>query len=168
MKAAQTEDWFQTLYTFTGGSSGKTNYSDIHVLCTFINFSEKYRNISLQKIYYWSAYINGFAHCKPINKLVSLHICNFCFCSTLAAAVVKWDKEATEATIKHHAAEHLKHAPGRTGGGGHTGVENNCGLLDEYCKAFVVISIIGHFIPPPHFRPNILSWAIFVFVVDLS
>ncbi|KAI7806095.1 uncharacterized protein LOC130559005 isoform X2 [Triplophysa rosa] len=39
------------------------------------------------------------------------------------AAVMKWDKEATEATIKHHAAEHLKHAPGRKGGGGHTGVE---------------------------------------------
>ncbi len=56
---------------------------------------------------------------------VSLHICNFCFCSNLAAAVMKWDKEATEATIKHHAAEHLKHAPGRKGGGGHTGVEIN-------------------------------------------
>ncbi len=25
---------------------------------------------------------------------------------------MKWDKEATEAIIKHHAAEHLKHAPG--------------------------------------------------------
>lgn len=55
----------------------------------------------------------------------SLHICNFCFCSSLAAAVMKWDKDATEATIKHHAAEHLKHAPGRKGGGGHTGVETN-------------------------------------------
>ncbi|XP_052439604.1 uncharacterized protein LOC127978758 [Carassius gibelio] len=41
------------------------------------------------------------------------------------AAVMKWDKDATEATIKHHAAEHLKHAPGRKGGGGHTGVETN-------------------------------------------
>ncbi len=38
---------------------------------------------------------------------------------------MKWHKEATEATIKHHAAEHLKHAPGRKGGGGHTGVEIN-------------------------------------------
>ncbi|XP_056601259.1 serine/threonine-protein kinase fray2-like isoform X3 [Triplophysa dalaica] len=41
----------------------------------------------------------------------------------IKAAVMKWDKEATEATIKHHAAEHLKHAPGRKGGGGHIGVE---------------------------------------------
>ncbi len=41
--------------------------------------------------------------------LFSLYICNFCFCSNLAAAVMKWDKEATEATIKYHAAEHLKH-----------------------------------------------------------
>ncbi len=34
---------FKPYYTFTGGSSGKTNYSVIHVLCTFtfINFSEK-------------------------------------------------------------------------------------------------------------------------------
>lgn len=78
-----------------------------------------------------NAYINSFALCKPIKKLsvhaflFSLHICNFCFCSNLAAAVMKWDKEATEATIKHHAAEHLKHAPGRKGGGGHTGVEIN-------------------------------------------
>ncbi|KAF1377970.1 hypothetical protein PFLUV_G00206340, partial [Perca fluviatilis] len=40
----------------------------------------------------------------------------------IKAAVMQWDKEATEATIKHHAAEHLKHAPGRKGGGGHTGV----------------------------------------------
>ena len=55
---------------------------------------------------------------------------NFCFCSTLAAAVMKWDKEATEATIKNHAAEHLKHAPGRKGGGGHTGVEINYVLCD--------------------------------------
>lgn len=69
---------------------------------------------------------------------------------------MKWDKEATEATIKHHAAEHLKHAPGRKGGGGHTGVENNGGLLHENCKAFVFISSIGDFIPPPHFGPNIL------------
>ncbi len=44
---------------------------------------------------------------------------NSCSCSH------EMDKEATEATIKHHAAEHLKHAPGRKGGGGHTGVENN-------------------------------------------
>ncbi|XP_049335990.1 uncharacterized protein LOC103026496 isoform X1 [Astyanax mexicanus] len=37
----------------------------------------------------------------------------------IRAAVMKWDKEATEAAIKHHAADHLKHAPGRKGGGGH-------------------------------------------------
>ncbi|KAF4109299.1 uncharacterized protein LOC131546498 isoform X2 [Onychostoma macrolepis] len=41
------------------------------------------------------------------------------------AAVMKWDRDTTEATIKFHAAEHLKHAPGRKGGGGHTGVGNN-------------------------------------------
>ncbi|KAJ7992789.1 hypothetical protein DPEC_G00282340 [Dallia pectoralis] len=41
----------------------------------------------------------------------------------IKAAVMKWDKDATEASIKHHAAEHLKHAPGRKGGGGHTGLE---------------------------------------------
>ncbi len=67
---------FKPYYTFTGGSSGKTNYSVIHVLCTFtftfINFSEKKRNICLQK----NANINGFAHCNPIKKL-AVHA--FCF-----------------------------------------------------------------------------------------
>ena len=43
---------------------------------------------------------------------------------------MKWDKEAKEATIKNHAEEHLKHAPGRKGGGGHKGVEINEVLCD--------------------------------------
>ncbi|KAK7138967.1 hypothetical protein R3I94_000805 [Phoxinus phoxinus] len=31
----------------------------------------------------------------------------------IKVAVLKWDANATEATIKLHAADHLKHAPGR-------------------------------------------------------
>lgn len=43
----------------------------------------------------------------------------------LAAEVMKWDKEAAKATIKHHAVKHLKHAPGRKRDGGHTWMESN-------------------------------------------
>ncbi|XP_077065753.1 uncharacterized protein LOC143718616 [Siphateles boraxobius] len=38
--------------------------------------------------------------------------------SAIKAAVMKWDPAATEAQIKSAAADHLKHAPGRVGGGG--------------------------------------------------
>lgn len=37
----------------------------------------------------------------------------------ILAAVMKWDPAATEAQIKSAAADHLKHAPGRVGGGGY-------------------------------------------------
>ncbi|XP_048013573.1 uncharacterized protein LOC125254630 isoform X11 [Megalobrama amblycephala] len=39
--------------------------------------------------------------------------------SAIKAAVMKWDAAATEAQIKSSAADHLKHAPGRLGGGGY-------------------------------------------------
>ncbi|XP_038586453.1 uncharacterized protein LOC119911604 isoform X1 [Micropterus salmoides] len=39
--------------------------------------------------------------------------------SAIKAAVMKWDPAATEAQIKSAAADHLKHAPGRVGGGGY-------------------------------------------------
>ncbi|XP_067285873.1 uncharacterized protein [Pseudorasbora parva] len=39
--------------------------------------------------------------------------------SAIKAAVMKWDTAATEAQIKSAAADHLKHAPGRVGGGGY-------------------------------------------------
>ncbi len=39
--------------------------------------------------------------------------------------------------------------------------------LYEYCKTFVFISIIGDFIPPPHFRPNILVLRDFFFLLLL-
>lgn len=35
------------------------------------------------------------------------------------AAVMKWDQSATEAAIRAAAGDHLKHAPGRVGGGGY-------------------------------------------------
>ncbi|XP_031155852.1 uncharacterized protein LOC116049943 isoform X3 [Sander lucioperca] len=39
--------------------------------------------------------------------------------SAIKAAVMKWDAAATEAQIKSAASDHLKHAPGRVGGGGY-------------------------------------------------
>ncbi|XP_051772027.1 uncharacterized protein LOC127524515 isoform X3 [Ctenopharyngodon idella] len=39
--------------------------------------------------------------------------------SAIKAAVMKWDAAATETQIKSAAADHLKHAPGRLGGGGY-------------------------------------------------
>ncbi|XP_049454792.1 uncharacterized protein LOC125902480 isoform X10 [Epinephelus fuscoguttatus] len=38
--------------------------------------------------------------------------------SAIKAAVMKWDQSATEAAIRAAAGDHLKHAPGRVGGGG--------------------------------------------------
>ncbi|XP_041845213.1 uncharacterized protein LOC121642504 [Melanotaenia boesemani] len=37
----------------------------------------------------------------------------------ITAAVKKWDSKATDHEIKHGMAEHFKHAPGRSGGGGY-------------------------------------------------
>ena len=41
------------------------------------------------------------------------------FFALIVAAVMKWDAAATEAQIKSAASDHLKHAPGRVGGGGY-------------------------------------------------
>ena len=41
------------------------------------------------------------------------------FFALIVDAVMKWDPAATEAQIKSAASDHLKHAPGRVGGGGY-------------------------------------------------
>ncbi len=54
-----------------------------------------------------------------------LHISNHLSFSTWADAVMKFDDTATEDFIRMTTSEHLKHAPQRSGGGGHAAVNQD-------------------------------------------
>jgi len=63
--------------------------------------------------------IPSLLQAKPQQWRLYLFILHVDFFALIVAAVMKWDAAATETQIKSAAADHLKHAPGRLGGGGY-------------------------------------------------
>ncbi len=59
---------------------------------------------------------------------------------------MKWSKDATEEMIRKHASEHLKHAPARSGGGGHT--INNYTIYIYINKSVLIECAVCLFICP--------------------
>ncbi|KAM9323109.1 uncharacterized protein KZ484_021213 [Pholidichthys leucotaenia] len=60
------------------------------------------------------------SHFNMKRKKVKMSLQNTKIYQAIQDAVLKSCKEATEVAVHRHAVEHLKHALGRRGGGGHT------------------------------------------------